>query len=201
MRSAISRRQKKKELLASGKSAGQGGKPTKREIEKQEKKNMVNYEDIEKFDVATVWGKLNWTLLQRRENHFLWKELDGKPGLYRVRLLKRVDVKHSFSIGEQEITVSALEKDAILSIGKTKNLKQRLSRQHFSGNISGNRLGRHLAKIYDNKADYLSLTDIFKLNEELVIEYVIEWSWWKRDLLESYGKVHHKCLFDLGVKH
>jgi len=36
--SAISRRQKKKELLASGKSAGQGGKPTKREIEEQEEK-------------------------------------------------------------------------------------------------------------------------------------------------------------------
>ena len=164
---------------------------------------MTNYKEeiVDDFNVADVWEGLVWSPLPRNEKHFEWEKLDEQPGLYRARLLERVEFNQVFHIGEQEISISALEENAILSIGKTKDLKQRLSKQHFSGNSSGNRLGRHLAKIFpDNGKGHLSLTDIFNL-DKVAIEYVIEECWWKRDLLESYGKVHHKCLFDLGVEH
>lgn len=157
------------------------------------------YEDIKNFKVEEEWEKLNWVSLPKNDKNFVWGSLENKAGLYRVKLQEKHELKGCFCVGEQNISISKLEKDAILSIGKTKNLKRRLSKDHFSGNCHGNRLGRHLAKIFSDK-ECLSLKDVFDL-DKITIEYVVVDCWWKRDLLESYGKIHHRSLFDLGIEH
>ena len=49
------------------------------------------------------------------------------------------------------------------------------------------------------KWDNISLDNLAEHN--MYLQYTVVSEWWKRDLLESYGKAVCRCLFDLEIEH
>lgn len=177
-----------------------------------------SYSDIQAgFNLESEWDAKEWIILD-------FTNLNGlcdKAGIYRVQL--KIDLSkeplHTHFVGNHEL-VADLSQDTYLSVGKTTNLQKRLLKQHFSSNHSGNRLGRHLATLFptykttgkytpkrknakEQDYSYINKDGIQKLIKEnkIRIDFFYEEIWWKRDLFETYGKTHYKCLFDLGVEH
>ncbi len=166
----------------------------------------MDYADIQKFQPSTMWEG-EW-----KELHADFSNLPKAAGVYRVKLLNLKGKDAVFHCGKDEITMLAGTANVYLSVGKTTNLKNRLGSQHFSSNHCGNRLGRHLATLFpdfagDNKdshsVNFVTKERCGSLIEGgfISIEFLEEDVWWKRDLLESYGKATYKCLFDLGIEH
>ncbi|MBQ9336110.1 MAG: hypothetical protein IJS14_02280 [Lentisphaeria bacterium] len=193
-------------------------KQIKRVIENQEEMKMCKYSEIKNFEVADEWEKKEkekkWIVLN-------WEDPslpEQKAGIYRVQLVQKIETKTIpiHPVGQQKI-IADLTEGTYLSVGKSSNLHQRLLFQHFSKNHCGNRLGRHLANLFleykyinpeyinkDSKVTpYIDKDGIRSLiaKKIICIDFFYEAEWWKRDLYETYGKVHHKCLFDLGIEH
>ena len=169
---------------------------------------MASYSEIQKFDIADVWSTPGeWKVLQPD-----FENINPQEGVYRIILLTQTENTPPFGVGKEKITMN-LEPNTCLSVGKSRNLRKRLLNQHFSANHSGNRLGRHLAVLFP---EYAKKTDskqkkyvdkdgckslISNPKPKIRIEFLYVSEWWKRDLLESYGKALHKCIFDLGIEH
>ena len=170
------------------------------------------------FNIESEWNKIVWTSL----NFAKPQELRDEAGIYRVQLL-RFDLREgpmpTHFVGSHELFAD-LTQDTYLSVGKTTNLQRRLLREHFGSDHSGNRLGRHLATLFptygvagkytpkrknarEQKYFYIDKNGVQSLIGEgkIRIDFFYEDIWWKRDLFETYGKAHYKCLFDLGVEH
>ena len=180
-------------------------------------KNYYNSDIQEKFNLESEWNAKKWINLDFTK----LQDLRNEAGIYRVQLkidLRKEPIRTHF-VGNHEVFAD-LSQDTYLSVGKTMNLQKRLLSQHFSSNLSGNRLGRHLATLFpdygttgkytpkrknakEQEYFYIDKNGIQTLIEEekIRIDFFYEDIWWKRDLFETYGKAHYKCLFDLGVEH
>ena len=160
----------------------------------------TDYNDILGFDAADAWGKLEWKTIEKN----VLQEDDlrkNPPGIYQLILnpgrntaIAEVKVCNKEEAG---IYCNNLGKgDVILSVGKTKKLRTRLQ-QHFGNNDRANRLKRRCKTFFG--LEDVSLDNLAHHN--LQIKYTIIKEWWKRDLLESYGKAVNCCLFDLEIEH
>ena len=161
----------------------------------------TNCNDILGFNAADAWKNLQWKTIEKnvlQENDLQ----ENPPGIYQLVLNPRVntameDVK---VCNKEEATIYCKNINnndgIILSVGKTKKLRTRLQ-QHFGNNDRANRLKRRCKTFFGLKD--VSLDNLTQHNMQ--IKYTIIEEWWKRDLLESYGKAVNCCLFDLEIEH
>ena len=164
----------------------------------------VNYAEIKEFadKLSEKWyGLKNWISIKPKETGqflFDWAGLRGIPGLYRLILCKPLNVK--FDIIKETVNVH-LKNDVILSIGKTGDLGQRLGDDHFCSNKRSGRLRCHLERLFpEDTINYRWLSKMIR-DGIIKLEYIQIEEWWKRDLLEAYGRSLNACLFDLGIEH
>ena len=163
----------------------------------------TDYSEILKFNAAEAWDKLRWQTIE--ENGLPENGLPpNAPGIY--QLILNPDENTDMAVAEvkvcnkEEATICCdninNENGIILSVGKTKKLRTRLQ-QHFGKNDRANRLKRRCKTFFG--LEDVSLDNLAHHN--LQIKYTIIKEWWKRDLLESYGKAVNCCLFDLEIEH
>ena len=155
----------------------------------------TDYSEILKFNAAEAWDKLRWQTIE--ENGLP----ENDPGIY--QLILKSDGKNKIAevnvCNKEEAGIycnNLGEGDVILSVGKTKKLRTRLQ-QHFGNNDRANRLKRRCKTFFG--LEDVSLDNLTE--HKLQIKYTIIEEWWKRDLLESYGKAVNCCLFDLEIEH
>lgn len=161
--------------------------------------NTTDYTDILAYDVAQNWKALKWEKVKRKNSKTVLPP--DKPGVYRLILRKGKNIHFDTLVcGKSDAGLycqnSVLENDLVLSIGKTKKLRSRLG-QHFSNNKKSNRLKKRCEQFFGLQD--VSLDNLAENN--MYLEYVVIDDWWKRDLLESYGKAFFRCLFDLEIEH
>ena len=164
--------------------------------------SITNYADIQNYNVSKAWESLQWQGLEKKDGATVLPP--ASPGLYRLVLKKNEKIKRFSQVricnnsdaGLKGENIFNVNDEIILSIGKTKSLRKRLG-QHFGNNSCNNRLKNRCIQFFgienislDNLGDY-----------EMYLQYIIITDWWKRDLLESYGKAIHSCLFDLEIEH
>ena len=155
----------------------------------------TDYSEILKFNAADEWNNLEWTMIDKDSLppnapgiYLLILKSDGKNKIAEVNVCNKE---------EAGIYCNNLGKgDVILSVGKTKKLRTRLQ-QHFGNNDRANRLKRRCKAFFG--LEDVSLDNLTQHNMQ--IKYTIIEEWWKRDLLESYGKAVNCCLFDLEIEH
>ena len=165
---------------------------------------ITAYSNIQDYDVKKQWdNKEKWIELKpdSKTKKFSWIPLNI-GAVYRVILCEEiVNFEVTICKSEHKITGS-VPKNSIVSVGKTKNLSDRM-KAHFSrSQINSNRLLTRLKYIFP-KADGLKWLSEMILSNKIKIEYIQinDKEWWKRDLLESYGKAISGCLFDLEIEH
>lgn len=161
----------------------------------------TNYCDILKYDVKADWNK-KWNELRpnKKTKKFSWTSLHF-GAVYRVTLCCQKDFEITVCNSNYKVTGTIL-KNTILSVGKTKNFAERMQ-DHFSkSKTNSNRLLTRLKNISEfERAEGLSWLSEMILDGQIKIEYILIENWWQRDLLESYGKAIHRCLFDLEIEH
>lgn|GEM_PF-4491404 len=163
------------------------------------------------INVQKKWNAIRWNSIT------IWPGVKfsgavSQPGLYRVRLKKSSNLvispwqvkackklKSEIPVGMTGLPIyfTGLSAQNWLSIGKTTDINKRLC-QHLGTNPNNNRLFRCFKQLLEPKKD-----DFVRefIREHVVIEYVVETDWIKRDLLESYGKAILKPLFDIKAEH
>ncbi len=167
-------------------------------------RTKTDYADILKYDVKQAWeDENNWKELcpDAEKGSFSWEALDI-GAVYRVTLCRKIDID-GFAVCKSDFAVAGtIVANSIISVGKTKNLAQRMQ-QHFTpSKINSNRLLTRLKNLFP-EADGRRWLSRMILERALKIEYfpIPDEFWWQRDLLESYGKAVHCCLFDLEIEH
>ena len=161
----------------------------------------INYTQIHEYDVAEKWKNLKWQEVNREAGKTVLPP--DAPGLYRLVLMKKsekIEFNNVLVCGKTEAELYCenfeLRNDLILSIGKTKKLRSRLG-QHFGNNEKSNRLKKRCLQFLN--WENISLDNLAEKN--MYLQYAVVYNWWERDLLESYGKAIHRCLFDLEIEH
>ena len=171
----------------------------------EEKGNVTNYADIQNYNVSEKWDSLQWKRLEKKDGVTVLPP--ALPGLYRLFLRKNKKIKSFPEVCICNNRDTKLEgknifngNEIVLSIGKTKTLRKRLG-QHFGNNFRNNRLKTRCIQFFGNTKgiENISLDNLD--DYEMYLEYIIIPDWWQRDLLESYGKAIHRCLFDLEIEH
>ena len=160
---------------------------------------MTVYSDILDSDVNESW-KTEWNELRPEEKteNFSWKSLH-LGAVYRVTLCHKKDFEIAVCNSGQNI-VGTIPENTIISVGKTKDFAERMKVHFTPSSKNSNRLLTRLKNIF-KEADGLKWLSKMISAEEIKIEYIKIDDWWKRDLLESYGKAIHSCLFDLEIEH
>lgn len=158
--------------------------------------------DILKYDVKADWNK-EWRELRPNEitKKFSWKSLH-LGAVYRVTLCCQKDFEITVCNSKYEVT-GTIPENTILSVGKTKNFAERMQ-DHFSkSKTNSNRLLTRLKNIkgFEGAEGLSWLSKMILDHRQIKIEYIQIENWWQRDLLESYGKAIHSCLFDLEIEH
>ena len=161
----------------------------------------INYTQIHEYDVAEKWKNLKWQKVSRKAGKTVLPP--DAPGLYRLVLMKKsekIEFNNVLVCGKTEAELYCenfeLRNNLILSIGKTKKLRSRLG-QHFGNNKKSNRLKKRCQQFFGLQD--VSLDNLAESN--MYLQYAVVYNWWERDLLESYGKAIHRCLFDLEIEH
>ena len=165
-------------------------------------KTQVDYSAILDYDVEALWNQ-KWNELKPGAvtEKFSWSSLNI-GAVYRVSLCQKINLDN-FAVckGRCEIrgTVPA---DTIVSVGKTTNLSERMQAHFTPSKTNSNRLLTRFKNIF-KEADGISWLSEMISSNVIKIEYIHikDEEWWKRDLLESYGKAVCRCLFDLEIEH
>lgn len=190
----------------------------------EEKEQITDYSEIRDYNVSEKWQSLQWKKLEREDGVTVFPP--NSPGLYRLVFKTNSKIKSFPEVCICNKNDAKLKcenifngNEIVLSIGKTKKLKTRLT-QHFGKYKIASRLKNRCIQFFkndvnddiskitlDNLENYNVNDDISKIsldnleNYNMYIEYVIVKEWWKRDLFEAYGKAIHCCLFDLEIEH
>ena len=174
-----------------------------------------NYSEIADFgkDIQKQWEKEGaWHTIENTEK---WDTIPNKAGIYKLTFTgKTVELPKGYILcarkipntkrEQRELCQGILLSGTVLTVGKSRYLRRRI-KQHFSRNDHVNRLGTHLNKLF-NSSDFTNVStneDIFKILSEhsLLLSFYLIDQWWKRDLLEAYGRSISFSLFDLGFEH
>lgn len=173
----------------------------------EEKEQITDYSEIRDYNVSEKWQSLQWKKLERKDGVTVFPP--NSPGLYRLVFKTNSEIKSFPEVCICNKNDAKLKcenifngNEIVLSIGKTKKLKTRLT-QHFGKYKIASRLKNRCIQFFKNDVnDDISKISLDNLeNYNMYIEYVIVKEWWKRDLFEAYGKAIHCCLFDLEIEH
>ena len=155
-------------------------------------KEMVTYEEIKQFaeTIQQQWNNLDWSQINELES------VPNKPGIYRLILKIERQIPDDYKVcSKDDATITGnLPAGIILSVGKTKTLRKRI-KQHFGDNKYNNRLRKRLGNIG------IKVKDFSSNNDKVQLQYCVIDNWWKRDLLEAYGRAITCAFFDLEIEH
>ena len=164
----------------------------------------VDYIDILNYVVKADWDK-KWNELRPNAvtKKFSWSSLDI-GAVYRVTLCQEI-IFDNFAVCNGRCKIQGtIPANTIVSIGKTQNLSKRMQDHFTPSKANSNRLLTRFNNIFPfPEAKGRTWLSEMILANVIKIEYVQieDEEWWKRDLLESYGKAICRCLFDLEIEH
>ena len=162
--------------------------------------------------ITELWSNLNWTNIAPREEPglqfpFTKINIPAVPGLYRLtwhntdewpQTIKSIRVKATPLIVDPVLTFADSQPPVVLSIGRTTNLKNRLS-QHFSKNKNSNRFLKRMRQILPDEMDDDAIRELSRQSINLEITSID--CWVQRCQLERYGTVVHHPIFDFDAEH
>lgn len=167
---------------------------------------MTTYADIKDFTkkIGAEWENVVWEKVASDNCNAI---LD-KPGIYRLIVIvnRAIRIPNEYKVcGIADAEISGeLSAGTVLSVGKTKKLRTRI-KQHFGNNKNNNRLKKRLLNIgikidLESPLQVEALVKILNDNQ-LELQYSEIDEWWKRDLLEAYGRAISAAFFDLEIEH